>query len=79
MKEYAGVFTPEAEEQLADLYAYIAEEVVGRHSVALRRSDHCLLRSVNNVSSQGYAARRYSTWFTYYKLQEECRHCVCDR
>ena len=41
MKEYAVVFTPEAEEQLADLYDYIYRgEVVGRHSVALRRNDH---------------------------------------
>lgn len=27
MKEYAVVFTPEAEEQLAELYGYIAERV----------------------------------------------------
>lgn len=63
------VFTPEAEEQLVDLYRYIA--AAGSPEAAARYTDSIvtILRGVGNVSLPGQGTRRHQAGASTHRLQ----------
>ena len=73
---HAVVFTPEAEEQLIDLYGFIAEK--SSPEIAARFTDEIVTccESLSTFPLRGGPARSCPPWPAYYQLQKARRYRV---
>ena len=73
------VFSPEAEEQLAELYRYIA--VAASPAIAERYVNAIIAycESLSHCPASRRSARRYPQRITHHELQRANSHCVRHR